>query len=213
MIPSRIKQYAVGGALSIAAGFAAAAPVDDFFVAIRNDNVGTLRSLLQRGLDPNTRSDKGQPGLIVAMQEQSPKAAKVLLEQPAIDVDAPNNAGETALMIAAIKGDTADVKLLLERGAKLNRPGWSPLHYAATGPEPAIVKLLLDRGAEIDAPSPNGSTPLMLAAQYGGEESVELLLDRGADVRRRNEKNLAALDFARLGGREYMVKRFEALPH
>ncbi len=213
MTPIRLKHIAACGLLACAAAFATAAAPDDFFTAIRNDNVGNLKSLLQRGIDPNSRSDKGQPALVVAMQEHSPKAAKLLLEQPGIDIDAPNNAGETALMIAAIKGDMADVKLLLDRGAQVNRTGWTPLHYAATGPEPAIAKLLLDRGAALDAPSPNGSTPLMLAAQYGSEESVKLLLDRGADVRLRNQQNLAAIDFARLGGRDYMVRRFEALPH
>lgn len=211
----RLRRFALAtllaSALTSGVPLAVAAPADEFFIAIRNDNTGTLRSLLQRGIDPNSRNDRGQPGLVVAMQEQSPKVAKILLDQPGIDIDALNAAGESALMIAALKGDVADVKLLLDRGAKVNQDGWSPLHYAATGPEVAIVKLLLDRGALIDAPSPNGSTPLMLAAQYGAEETVKLLLARGADPALRNQKNLAAIDFARLGGREFMVKRFESL--
>lgn len=192
---------------------AVAADIDELFIAIRNDNTGSLRSLLQRGIDPNTRNGRGQPGLVVAMQEKSPKAVKVLLDQPGIDIDALNAAGESALMIAALKGDLADVKLLLDRGAKVNQAGWSPLHYAATGPEVAIVKLLLDRGALIDAPSPNGSTPLMLAAQYGSEDNVKLLLARGADAGLRNQKDLTAVDFARLGGRDFIVKRLESPAH
>ena len=182
---------------------------DDFFIAIRNDNVGKLNDLLQRGFDPNTRNEKGQPGLTVAMREQSPKVARMLLDQPTLDVNALNLAGESALMIAAIKGDLASVKLLLGRGARINQAGWTALHYAASGPESSTVGWLLDRGAAVDALSPNGSTPLMMAAQYGSEVSVDLLLARGANMALRNQQDLGAIDFARSGGRDYMVKKLE----
>lgn len=184
---------------------------DDFFIAIRNDNAGTVSELLARGFDPNTRNEKGQPGLAIAMQEQSLKAARALLAQPGIDVNALNPAGESALMLAALKGEVVGVQLLLERGAKVNQPGWSPLHYAATGPEPKLVQLLLQRGAAINAEAPNGSTPLMMAAQYGSEDSVKLLLVAGADVKRRNGRGLMAADFARMSGREGLTKQLEAL--
>ena len=179
---------------------------DDFFIAIRNDNAGTVKDLLQRGFDPNTRDAKGNSGLAIAMQEQSLKAARTLLAVPAVEVDAINRAGESALMLAALKGDLGGMSLLLERGARVNQPGWTALHYAATGPESQAVRMLLDRGAEVNAASPNGSTPLMMAAQYGTETSVKLLLDRGADVELRNQRELTAVDFARLSGREPLTR-------
>jgi ankyrin repeat protein len=188
---------------------ARAGSFEDFFSAIRNDNASLLASLLNRGFDPNTKDEKGQPGLTIAMQERSPKAADSLLARPDIDVNALNAAGESALMIAAIRGNMPGVQSLLAHGAKVNQPGWSALHYAASGPDVNIVRLLLDRGAEIDAGSPNGSTPLMLAAQYGPEDSVRLLLQRGADVKRRNQLDLGAVDFARKSGRESVVKLIE----
>jgi hypothetical protein len=197
-------------AIVIATSFSAlAGSFDDFFIAIRNDNAGVVTGLLNRGFDPSTRDEKGQPGLTIAMQEHALKAARALLARPDVDVNALNPAGESALMMAALKGDLAGAQLLLDRGAKVDQPGWSPLHYAATGPEPKVVQLLLDRGAEIDAASPNGSTPLMMAAQYGSEDSVQLLLDRGADPRRRNQLDLAAVDFARRAGRGALIKRLE----
>jgi uncharacterized protein len=183
---------------------------DDFFIAVRNDNAGAVSDLLVRGFDPNSRDEKGQPGLTIAMREQSLKVARVLLAHPSIDLHALNQAGESALMMAALKGDLASSQVLLERGAKVNQPGWSPLHYAATGPEPKLVQLLLDRGAEIDAAAPNGSTPLMMAAQYGSEDSVKILLARGADPKRQNQRGQSAVDFARLSGREFIVKRLDA---
>ena len=189
--------------------FANAGSYEDFFVAIRNDDARVVTELLRRGFDPNTPDAKGEPGLTVAMQLHSLKVAQVLLGAAGIDINALNQAGESALMMAALKGDLAGAQLLLERGAKVNQAGWSPLHYAATGPEPKLVQLLLDRGAEIDAASPNGTTPLMMAAQYGSEDSVRLLLNRGADAKRRNQRDLRAADFARLSGREPVIKRLE----
>jgi uncharacterized protein len=193
----------VGYSLATAGSF------EDFFIAIRNDNVGVLNDLIRRGFDPSTRDEKGQPGLTIAMQENSLKAARVLLARPEVDINALNSSGESALMMAAIKGDLAGVQLLLEHGAKVNQPGWSALHYAAAGPEPKVVALLIEHGAEIDAGSPNGTTPLMMAAQYGSEDSVTLLLDHGADLHRRNQLDLDVISFARRAGRDMLAKRLE----
>lgn len=179
----------------------------DFFIAVRNDKVDVLRDLLQRGFDPNTRDPSGQLGLILAFQEDSPKAARLLMAQPGVDLNALNAAGESALMLAALKGDMAAINALIEHGARVNQPGWSALHYAATGPQVQAVRVLLDRGADINAAAPNGNTPLMMATQYGPQESVELLLERGADRARRNARNLQAADIASQVGREALVRK------
>lgn len=184
---------------------------EDFFVYLRNDNAGGVIELLNRGFDPNTKNEKGQPGLIIALQERSLQAARALLAAPSTDVNALNAAGESALMMAALKGDMDGATMLLERGAQVNKSGWTPLHYAAAGPEPRLVRLLIDRGAELNAPSPNGTTPLMMAAQYGSEDSVKLLLERGADPKLRNDLKLGAVDFALKAGRSALGARLEAL--
>jgi len=41
------------------------------------------------------------------------------------------------------------------------------------------MMLLLDEHAYIDAASPNGTTPLMMAAHYGTPSAVKLLLEAG----------------------------------
>ncbi len=184
---------------------------EDFFRAIRADDGPSVMGLLQRGFDPNSVDEQGQPALVLVARDGSPRSLEVLLAHPGIQLDVANRAGETPLMLAALKGHTALAVKLLERGAAVNRSGWSPLHYAATGPAVDLVRLLLDRGAAIDARSPNGTTALMMAAQYGTEDAVNLLLARRADARSRNERGLSAADFARLGGREKLAERLDAL--
>lgn len=177
----------------------------DFFRAVGVDNADKVAELLARGFDPNTKSESGQVALYLAMREDSPKVATVLLASPALNVDAANAVGETPLMMAALKGRTEWAKKLIERGAKVQKPGWSPVHYAATGPSTELLVLLLDRGADVNALAPNRNTPLMLAARYGPEENVKLLLQRGANKQLVNDRNLSAADLARTAERQTLV--------
>jgi uncharacterized protein len=93
------------------------------------------------------------------------------------------------------------VKKLIARDADVNKTGWAPLHYAATAGNLEIMQILLDENAYIDAESPNKSTPLMVAAQYGSTQAVKLLLEAGADPTLRNELGLSAVEFAQRGNR------------
>jgi uncharacterized protein len=194
---------------AISFSFARADDAVDFFRAVNVDDTRTVSRLLAAGFDPNTRGERGQLGLTLALRDASPKVARLLIEHPAIRLDAANADGETPLMMAALRGNLEWTQQLLERGAPVNREGWSPLHYAATGPEPRIVALLLERGAQVESKSPNRTTPLMMAARYGAEESVSLLLARGASTQWRNDRGLNAADFARLAGRETLATRLE----
>lgn len=179
----------------------------EFFRALEIDNDRSVSRLLADGLDPNTRDERGQVGLYVALRAGSTKAARVLFAHPATAIDEANVAGETPLMMAALRGNLEWTAKLAERGARINRDGWSPLLYAASGPEPKVVSWLLDHGADIESRAPNGTTPLMMAARYGAEDTVDLLLARGADRSRRNAQGLDAAAFARLGGREKLAAR------
>lgn len=192
------------GWMGVAPTPAQAGAYEDFFVAIRRDDGDAITTLLRRGFDPNTRDPKGQVGLTLALQSGSLKAFAALLAARRVDVEARNAQQESPLMMAALKGNTDAVKALLARDADVNKPGWAPLHYAASAgsaQHTAIIALLLERHAYIDAASPNGTTPLMMAAHYGSSEAVQLLLDEGADPQLKNQLGLTATDFALRAGR------------
>jgi ankyrin repeat protein len=172
------------------------------------DNALTVKELLSAGFDPNAPSEKGQTPLCLALRDGSIKVVAVLMADPRTQIDLANANNETPLMIAALRGNLESAMRLLEAGAQLSRPGWTALHYAATGPESApVTRFLLERGAGIEARSPNGTTPLMMAARYGSEDSVNLLVARGASLDARNVQGLSAADFARLEGRERLASR------
>lgn len=188
---------------------ASAGSYEDFFSALDRNDHQSITRLLERGFDPNTRDAQGRPGLFVALQKESFDAAQALFRHPKIEVNALNNNDESALMMAAMKGQLQWCKQLLDRGAVVNKPGWTPLHYAASGNDHQVVALLLDKGAAIDALSPNGSTPVMMAALYGSEASVNLLVTRGADIRRKNDLGLDVSDFASRGGRDRLAAQLK----
>lgn len=169
---------------------------DDFFVAIKRDDAQTVNVLLRRGFDPNTLDPKGLSGLFLAVRDQSLKAAAALIVWPKTNVELRTAQGESPLMMASLKGQLDLVRKLVDRGADVNKPGWAPLHYAATNGHLKIMELLLDENAYIDAASPNGTTPLMMAAHYGSPAAVKLLLEAGADPTIRNQLGLTAIDFA-----------------
>ena len=195
----------------LAAGLAHAGSYDDFFKAIELDDPSGMQALLNRGFDPNTVNNKGQYGLYVALGNDALKVAKVLINWPQTDVNKLNDKDESALMLAALKGQAEMVEMLIQKGADVNKTGWAPLHYAASKGDPKIITLLLDDDAYIDAESPNGTTPLMMAAMYGTPAAVNLLLQEGADAQLKNQLGLTALQFAQRANRPDVVAVIAAL--
>jgi uncharacterized protein len=172
---------------------------DDFFKAVKLDDANEISSLLSRGFDPNvTEAERGDTGMILALREDSMKVFDVLLNAREIDLESKARNGDTALMIAAYKGNKPAVEALLRKQAQVNRPGWTPLHYAAAVGRNDIVKLLLENSAYIDAESPNKTTPIMMAARAGHILTVKLLLDEGADATLKNMDGRTAIDFAKM---------------
>ncbi len=195
-----IKKLCWAAAL-LAATLAQAGSFDDFFAAVTQDDETKVVTLLLRGFDANTVDAQGNSGLLLATKLSSVKVATVLLTLSNAKAEARNAADESPLMLAALKGELKLCTLLIKKGADVNKTGWAPLHYAATNGHVEVMALLLEENAYIDAASPNGTTPLMMAAHYGTESAVKLLLEAGADPLLKNDQGLSAFDFANRASR------------
>lgn len=170
---------------------------DAFFMAIKMDDAQRLRNWLLRGMDPNTISNEGLPALAYAVVHESPQALAVLLQHQQTDLEQSDTKGDTALMIAASRSQADAIKVLLEAGAKADREGqWSALHYAAAAGCVPCVQLLANFKANLDAMSENGTTPLMMAARSGREDTARLLLKLGANPSPVNEAGFNAAGYA-----------------
>jgi ankyrin repeat protein len=179
---------------------------EDFFTAIKRDDAGAIISLLNRGFDPDTPNPNGEHGLILALREPSLKVIAALVQAPKINIEVRSSQDESPLMLASLQGLLDICEQLIAKGADVNKPGWTPLHYAATHGHLPVMHLLLEQSAYIDAASPNGTTPLMMAAKYGTPAAVQLLLEEGADARLKNDLGFTALDFAQQASRPDAIK-------
>jgi ankyrin repeat protein len=200
-------KYIVYLIIAVGSSLASAQSYESFFMAVNRDDGRTVSQLLDRGFDPNSRDPHGQTALHLAMRDSSPAVAEALWKSKELDVKVLNQDGESALMLAALRGNLEWVQRLLDRGAKVNEDGWAPIHYAAAGPEPRVLALLLERGALLEAKSPNRTTPLMMASGYGAEGNVDLLLARGAERKVKNDRGFDAAAFARQAGRDFLLPR------
>lgn len=101
------------------------------------------------------------------------------------DIDARDEHGQTALMVAARDGLTPVVRWLIERGADLNHTAkfhLSALMLAVINGRDAIVAILIDAGADrsiqgTGAPGFAGKTALDIAEAGRREIMVALLRD------------------------------------
>lgn len=107
--------------------------------------------------------------------------------------------GNSLLMQAAWRGDTAAVQALLAQGADLaatNGDGNNALWMACVAKDPALVTLLVRAGVPIDHQNLTGATCLMYVASSSKPEIARTLLELGANPHLRTQDDYTALDMA-----------------
>jgi ankyrin repeat protein len=111
--------------------------------------------------------------------------------------------GLTPLHVAASRGQSEVVSILLDAGADISGPSpgeqWTPLVWAAYRGHTDTVALLLKRGAD---PTARGGNPIHFAAQRRHREICQLLVEHGAadDLVASGERQALALFRAVLAG-------------
>ena len=160
------------GAALLAAGACAQRPGTPLTQAAARNDVAALRHLLAGGHKADEGGDSWTP-LVWAARSGAVEAINVLLDYGA-DVNLPGSTGDnwdaTPLQHAILQRQPAAVRLLLDRGADLNRGAGgnlTPLFLAAGDTDPAILKMLLAKGADPTVENENGATPLSRAVSAG----------------------------------------------
>ncbi|XP_026731769.1 ankyrin repeat domain-containing protein 17 isoform X4 [Trichoplusia ni] len=136
--------------------------------------------LLDRKANVEHRAKTGLTPLMEAASGGYVEVGRVLLDKGA-DVNAPPvpSSRDTALTIAADKGHTKFVELLLQRRAAVevkNKKGNSPLWLAANGGHLAVVEMLYSAGADIDSQDNRKVSCLMAAFRKGHTKVVKCMV-------------------------------------
>lgn len=144
----------------------------------------SIVKLLHSRIVENPRSTNGNTVLHFAAEGGAVAVMELLLRQGA-NVEDTNYFGETALHIAARKGelDVARtlVALLLEHGASVNisnSDGWTPLHNAASDGNVDIVKKLLASDSAFLLPDSARNSALRLAVENGHQAVGQLIANQ-----------------------------------
>lgn len=168
----------------------------------KNDLQGkNVYFLLQMGADPSIKDSFGNTPLLCAALESCVEHARQLYDDKRTDINAANDHGNTALLIASERGAIGMVRDLLNNPAKpnpnqTNIHGHTPLSVAFSE---EICDALIQAGAKINLKNAKGETPLYTAVRIGKERTVQFLLDRGADVNATDCNGMTPLFSAILG--------------
>ena len=158
-----------------------------------------LTALLDRGLDPNSKTGKGTTLLMMAATDAETHAEKVrlLLARGA-------DPSYGALTVAAASRDTAPaIKALIDAGAPVNPPQGgraknTPLLFASMTGDLENVKLLLAHGAD-------PSAALAQAVTFGYQDIVRALIAAGAPAKLTESSGINLLHWAAIANRPAVI--------
>lgn len=152
-------------------------PLDDELSVLELNN---LKAWIDGGADwpakrviPGMTVDARVEQFRMALRNQDRPAITRFMGQPGFAQLRDAN-GNTALHHAAVYGEPAQVRALLDAGADVNAvnlDGVTPLIWGAH--DDAVANLLIDRGADVNAVSDGGISPMVAAA--GRADSTELI--------------------------------------
>jgi cytohesin len=158
------------------------AEAPEFHLAACLGNLDSVTSLVENGMDVDTKDELGWTPLYWAASTAQEEVAEFLISKGA-DIDIKTNNNRTLLHQAALSGATKLIELLIADDADSNardEDDSTPLHSAATGGHKNVVELLIAKGASLNARDGNGRTPLWYAQYEGHTEIIELLKKHGA---------------------------------
>ncbi len=160
---------------------------NDFFLdgelamAIKRNELGYIRKLLEAGANPSARADtRGNMYLHLASISKNHKLAELLLMHGA-DPNSGNSHGDTPLIFSSIHDDIKMASLLIKYGADANRANFNqktPLMFAAEYEAVRVARLLIENGAFVGARMLGGKEALAFAIENRNPEICGLIISK-----------------------------------
>uniref|UniRef100_A0A8C0S653 Ankyrin repeat and SOCS box protein 15 n=1 Tax=Canis lupus familiaris TaxID=9615 RepID=A0A8C0S653_CANLF len=150
-------------------------------LAVKAGLVENVRTLLEKGVWPNTKNDKGETPLLIAVKNGSYDMVFTLLKHNT-SLDQPCMKRWSAMHEAAKLGRKDIIALLLNHGGNVHlRDGFgvTPLGVAAEHGHCDVLEHLIHRGGDVFALADDGASVLFEAAGGGNPDCISLLLEYG----------------------------------
>ena len=167
--------------------------------AVKQDNLGAVKTALAQGANVNATEADGATALHWAAQGNNDEMVAALLAAGA-KAETKTRFNVTPLSLAASNGNAKMIARLLDAGADAkgtSKEGQTVLMSAALNGNPDAVKLLIQRGADVNAVEPyKGQTALMFAAGENNGKAIAQLVEFGGNVKAKSKGGYTAFHFA-----------------
>lgn len=179
----------------------------ELIVAIDEEKVDVVSSLLAQETDINSEDKWGETALSLAVKLNNVEIFKLLIQAGALVNIYEEHAN---LLYFAVRNNRIEMaKLLLDSGADVNvtyaNYDKTPLHIAVQASNVRMSKLLLDYGASVNADSKDG-TPLNIAMGSRNYEMIKMFLNAGINLNDKNTDGCTPLHRAAAWGNSKIVK-------
>ena len=139
--------------------------------AIENNNISSVRLLIENGADIDIRKENGDDAFSIACKIGNESIIKLLIDaKPDIN------------------------RIIDEYGNYLLRNGNNNLMNACIKENELVVKILIDNGANLNDQNLEGSTALMIASELNNISLVNMLIENNCDANIQNRKGKTAFD-------------------
>lgn len=194
---------------------------EQFFTAIENGDVNTVRQLISSGIDVNMVNEEGWSALHAAVKANNSVIVRELLSHKKINMNSRLPAdtvfteddniwyadGQTPLLLASYYGYSDIVTLLLNYGADIlakdDIDDAMAIHIAAARGYTAVVSAILDSNSAKNAGNDivnigdnTGTTPLMWASMNNQVSVIALLIEYKAGINLQDDDGWTALHFS-----------------
>ena len=168
--------------------------------------MGTISAvswLLGANVYIDAQTSGGRTALLKAVEAGQDSVVALLLKSKPCTETRGGARGYTPLHSAAVRGNSYQVRTLLEAGANpntVNKAWWSPLADASALGHDDVVKILLDNGAYIETRDDQNRTPLHTSVVSNKYSCTKLLLEYGAYSSPQDNARCTPLEKAVFGG-------------